>query len=63
ADVVAGLRAAGAEVLPVPVYRWVLPEDVAPLRGLVATIAAAEVDAVTFTSAPAASALLAVAED
>ena len=60
-DLVAGLRATGAEVLTVPVYRWVLPEDVAPLRKLVTTIVAGGVDAVTFTSAPAAASLLAVA--
>ena len=39
-DLVAGLRATGAEVLTVPVYRWVLPEDVAPVRKLVAAIVA-----------------------
>ena len=60
-DLVAGLRARGAEVIPVPVYRWELPEDVTPVRRLVATIAAGGVDAVTFTSAPAAAGLLAVA--
>ena len=37
-DLVAGLRETGAEVLTVPVYRWVLPEDVAPVRKLVASI-------------------------
>ena len=63
ADLVAGLREAGADVLTVPVYRWVLPEDVAPVRRLVATIVAGAVDAVTFTSAPAAAGLLAVADD
>jgi uroporphyrinogen-III synthase len=63
ADVVAALRAAGAEVLTVPVYRWVLPEDVAPLRRLVGTVVARGVDAVTFTSAPAAASLLSVAEE
>ncbi|WP_245177394.1 uroporphyrinogen-III synthase [Geodermatophilus sp. DF01-2] len=62
-DFVEALRGAGAEVLPVPVYRWVLPEDVAPVRRLVATIVARGVDAVTFTSAPAAASLLAVAEE
>src|SRR6476660_6614029 len=31
-DLVTGLEAAGAVVLRVPVYRWVLPEDTAPLR-------------------------------
>jgi uroporphyrinogen-III synthase len=60
-DLVAGLRETGAEVLTVPVYRWVLPEDVEPLRRLVSSIAAAEVDAVTFTSAPAVAGLLTVA--
>lgn len=60
-DLVAGLRETGAEVLTVPVYRWVLPEDVEPVRRLVAAVAARSVDAVTFTSAPAAASLLAVA--
>jgi uroporphyrinogen-III synthase len=60
-DLVAGLREAGAEVLQVPVYRWVPPEDTTPLRRLVTTIAARCVDAVTFTSAPAAASLLQVA--
>jgi uroporphyrinogen-III synthase len=60
-ELVAGLVRAGAEVVRVPVYRWVLPEDTAPLRRLVVTIAARGVDAVTFTSAPAAASLLQVA--
>jgi uroporphyrinogen-III synthase len=63
ADVVAALRDAGAEVLTVPVYRWVMPEDVAPLHRLVLDVAAGSVDAVTFTSAPAAASLLAVARE
>jgi uroporphyrinogen-III synthase len=63
ADVVAALRDAGAEVLTVPVYRWVMPEDVAPLHRLVRDVAAGSVDAVTFTSAPAAASLLAVARE
>ena len=62
-DVVAGLREAGAEVVTVPVYRWVLPEDVVPVRRLVASIVAGTVDAVTFTSAPAAASLLTVADE
>jgi uroporphyrinogen-III synthase len=63
ADLVAGLREAGAEVVTVPVYRWVLPEDVAPVRELVAAVVAGGIDAVTFTSAPAAASLLTVAAD
>ena len=62
-DLVAGLRETGAEVVTVPVYRWVLPEDVVPLRKLVAAIVAGGVDAVTFTSAPAAASLLTVADE
>jgi uroporphyrinogen-III synthase len=62
-DLVSGLRQTGAEVLTVPVYRWVLPEDVAPVRRLVETAVAGGVDAITFTSAPAAASLLAVAEE
>jgi len=60
-DFVEGLRAAGADVLTVPVYRWVLPEDVAPVQRLVASVVAGGIDAVTFTSAPAAASLLQVA--
>jgi uroporphyrinogen-III synthase len=62
-DLVAGLRRTGAEVLTVPVYRWVLPEDLAPVRRLVGGVVAGTVDAVTFTSAPAAAGLLAVADE
>lgn len=64
-DFVEALEATGAEVVTIPVYRWVLPDEVAPLRRLVETIAssgaAASVDCVTFTSAPAVSSLLEVA--
>jgi uroporphyrinogen-III synthase len=60
-ELVAGLVRAGAEVVTVPVYRWVMPEDTAPLRRLVSVIAARGVDAVTFTSAPAAASLLQMA--
>ena len=57
------LRAAGAEVVEVPVYRWVLPEDVGPLRRLVERTVAGAVDCMTFTSAPAVSSTLTVARE
>jgi uroporphyrinogen-III synthase len=57
------LRDAGATVLEVPVYRWVPAEDLAPLRRLVSSIAAAAVDCVTFTSAPAVASLLRCAQE
>jgi uroporphyrinogen-III synthase len=55
------LRAAGAEVIDVPVYRSVLPEDSAPLRKLIGSIAGRQVDAVAFTSAAASANFVAVA--
>lgn len=60
-DFAAALRLAGASVVEVPVYRWVPPEDAEPLRRLVAAVAGAGVDGVTFTSAPAVASLLAAA--
>lgn len=62
-DVVDALRMAGAEVVQVPVYRWLLPKDTAPMRRMVAAVVSGNIDAVTFTSAPAASALLRVAAE
>lgn len=53
-----GLRDAGATVIEIQVYRWELPDDLTPLDALVRSIAAREVDAVTFTAAPAVIAVL-----
>jgi uroporphyrinogen-III synthase len=55
---IATLRDAGAEVIEVSVYRWEPPTDPEPVRRLIEAIVARQVDAVTFTSAPAAEALL-----
>ncbi len=55
------LAAAGARVVDVPVYRWVLPDDLAPATSLVAAVADGALDAVTFTSAAAISNLFAIA--
>ena len=44
------LRGRGAQVTRVPVYRWALPEDVAPLKNAVRVIARGEVDAIVFTT-------------
>ncbi|RKN39803.1 uroporphyrinogen-III synthase [Streptomyces hoynatensis] len=52
------LGEAGAEVIAVPVYRWMPPEDLAPVDRLLDAVLARGVDAVTFTSAPAAHSLL-----
>ncbi|OLF10917.1 uroporphyrinogen-III synthase [Actinophytocola xinjiangensis] len=55
------LRGAGASVLEIPVYRWTTPADPAPLERLLDVVLAGGVDALTFTSAPAAASLLAAA--
>jgi uroporphyrinogen-III synthase len=40
----------GLSVLRVPVYRWAMPEDVAPLRAAVAALARRAVDVAVFTN-------------
>ncbi|NED99372.1 uroporphyrinogen-III synthase [Phytoactinopolyspora halotolerans] len=62
-DFTDALEAAGAEVVPIPVYRWVLPEDVGPLERVIEAIVARTVDCVVFTSAPAVASLLSVAAE
>jgi uroporphyrinogen-III synthase len=57
------LRRAGAEVVEVPIYRWARADDPTPLRRLVGQAVAGTVDAITFTSAAAVTATLAVAAD
>ncbi|MFI1397846.1 uroporphyrinogen-III synthase [Streptomyces sp. NPDC020681] len=59
---VESLRAGGAEVVVVPVYRWMEPEDPAPLDRLLEATVSGALDAVSFTSAPAAASLLSRAE-
>lgn len=56
------LKEAGADIVGVPVYRWMPPEDIAPVDRMLDAIAARSLDAVTFTSAPAAASLLDRAE-
>jgi uroporphyrinogen-III synthase len=57
------LRALGAEVVDIPVYRWTLPDDPAPAQRIVEAICERRLDAVTFTSTPAFLNLLELAED
>jgi uroporphyrinogen-III synthase len=58
----AALREAGADVVLVHVYRWEPPPDLPAVDALVAAIVDRELDAVTFTSAPAVEGLLHRAE-
>lgn len=52
------LRRQGASVLTVPIYRVASADDPEPMFGLIDLIADRELDAVTFTSAPAVAALM-----
>ncbi|WP_086726370.1 uroporphyrinogen-III synthase [Streptomyces carpinensis] len=60
---VEALRAGGAQVVPVPVYRWLPPEDPGPLDRLLDAVVSGGIDALTFTSAPAAASLLSRAQE
>ncbi|WP_406133729.1 uroporphyrinogen-III synthase [Streptomyces zaomyceticus] len=59
---VEALTAGGAEVVGVPVYRWMPPEDIGPLDRLLDAALSGGLDAITFTSAPAAASLFSRAE-
>lgn len=61
-DFVDALRTAGADVVQIPVYRWMPPDDLMPLQRLLDSVLARQVDAVTFTSAPAVASLIELAE-
>ena len=58
----AALREAGADVVEVHVYRWEPPPDLPAVDALIAAVVDREVDAVTFTSAPAVEGLVHRAE-
>lgn len=56
------IAALAGEVVEVPVYRWLLPEDRGPAVTLVERAVAGGLDAVTFTSQPAVRHLFRIAE-
>jgi uroporphyrinogen-III synthase len=58
ADICDALALAGAQVIQVPVYRWEPPEDHRAMDQLIAMITHGEIDAVSFTSAPAVASML-----
>ncbi|MGL6236711.1 MAG: uroporphyrinogen-III synthase [Segniliparus sp.] len=57
------LRHAGAEVLPVPVYRWSPPDDQSAMDTLITAVVNGTVDGVSFTSAPAVASMLGRAKE
>ena len=56
------LSARAAELVEVPVYRWLLPDDRAPAEALVEQAVDGRLDAITFTSQPAVRHLFRIAE-
>jgi uroporphyrinogen-III synthase len=50
-DLLAGLAERGAEVMPVHIYEWSLPEDTRPLRQAVEAITRGEIDVLLVTAA------------
>lgn len=63
ADVCEVLREAGAVVIPVPVYRWVPPQDLTQIDRMIEMIVTGALDCVTFTSAPAVASILTRAKE
>src|SRR5437868_4388323 len=62
-ELLSGLRERGAAVTPVPVYHWALPDDCAPIRAAVKSIADGEIDAVLFTTSVQVAHLLQIAAE
>jgi uroporphyrinogen-III synthase len=61
-ELIAGLEARGARVTRVPVYQWMLPEDLEPLREAVRRLSDGAVDVALFTTTMQVVHLLQVAE-
>ncbi len=61
-ELLTALRARGAQVTPVPVYRWALPHDLQPLRQAAQTVAEGGADLVLFTNATQVEHLHTIAE-
>ena len=62
-ELIVGLEARGAKVARVPVYRWALPEDTAPLRSAIRKILDGQVDIALFTNATQVDHLFRVASE
>jgi uroporphyrinogen-III synthase len=62
-ELIAELTGRGAIVTRVPVYQWVLPEDMAPLQSAIRELASGKIDAVLFTTGIQAAHLFQVAAE
>ncbi len=61
-EVVAALARRGARVVEIQPYEWALPEDMGPLRAMVGSLVAGEIDALALTTQVQARHLFEVAE-
>ncbi len=50
-DMIEELKKRGAEVFPVPIYRWALPEDTGPLKKAISEVLDGKIDAMLVTNA------------
>ena len=57
------VRAAGIDVIELPVYEWTMPSDVAPALRLIEDVIAGRIQAMTFTAGPAIRNLMAIAAE
>ena len=62
-ELLEGLEQRGAQVIPVPVYRWTMPDDLAPLQQLLDHILLKEISVLLVTNAVQVDHLVKVAED
>ncbi len=62
AELYSALTARGASLRPVPVYRWELPTDIAPLEAAIRATVGGEFDVLLFTSAQQIRNVLEIAE-
>jgi uroporphyrinogen-III synthase len=62
-ELYAGLAQRGADVFPVPVYKWAPPEDTGPLREAISALSRNEFDIVLFTSSVQVHHLFRLAEE
>ena len=62
-ELYAGLKERGAEVFPVHVYQWALPEDTGPLRQAILSITGNQIDVAMFTSSVQIHHLLQIAQE
>lgn len=61
-DFIKALEKKGAHVISVRIYQWTLPQDLKELKNLVQNVVDKKLDSVVFTSAPAVSNFLKVAD-